>query len=91
MRLYDHLLGPRSILTAQDEEWRGLRKRFNPGFAPQHLMTLLPCILDKAWRFLENVDRYARSGEEFALDELCVNLTFDIIGMFVGSLVFEWF
>ena len=88
MRLYDHLLGPKSILTAQDEEWKGLRKRFNPGFAPQHLMTLLPCILDKAWRFLENVDRYARSGEEFALDELCVNLTFDIIGMF--GLVLEW-
>lgn len=54
-------------------------------------MSLLPCILDKAWRFLENVDRYARSGEEFALDELCVNLTFDIIGMFVlAGLVFEW-
>lgn len=56
-------------------------------------MTLLPCILDKAWRFLENVDRYACSGEEFALDELCVNLTFDIIGMLllvVGWLVFEW-
>jgi hypothetical protein len=40
----------------------------------------MPCILDKAWRFLENLDRHALDGNEFSLDEPCVNLTFDIIG-----------
>lgn len=87
MRLFEHLLGPMSILTAQDEEWKGLRKRLNPGFAPQQLMTLLPVILDKAWRFLENLDGYAASGEVFGLDELCTNLTFDIIGMYTPGVV----
>jgi hypothetical protein len=43
-------------------------------------MTLLPCILDKTWYFLNRLDSFARTGEEFALDELCTNLTFDIIG-----------
>lgn len=43
-------------------------------------MSLMPCILDKAWRFLQNLDRHALDGHEFALDEPCVNLTFDIIG-----------
>lgn len=43
-------------------------------------MTLLPCILDKTWYFLEHLDGYARTGEVFTLDELCTNLTFDIIG-----------
>ncbi|PWY81861.1 cytochrome P450 [Aspergillus heteromorphus CBS 117.55] len=74
------LLGPHSILTAEGEQWKALRKRFNSGFAHHHLMTLLPCILDKAGRFVEILDGYARSGEEFALDEPCVSLTFDIIG-----------
>jgi cytochrome P450 len=64
----------------QAEEWKALRRRFNPGFAPQHLMTLLPCILDKTWYFLEHLDGYARTGEAFCLDEFCTNLTFDIIG-----------
>lgn len=66
--------------TSQGEQWKALRRRFNPGFAPQHLLGLLPCILDRSWRFFEILDSYAASGEEFALDELCINLTFDIIG-----------
>lgn len=65
----------------QGEEWKRLRKRFNPGFAPGHLFSLLPCILDKTSVFMENLDGYAKTGEEFHLNELCVNLTFDIIGM----------
>lgn len=43
-------------------------------------MSLLPCILDKTDHFLGHLDRYARTGDEFCLDELCINLTFDIIG-----------
>lgn len=82
MGLFTDLLGPKSTLTAEDEEWKSLRKRFNPGFAPKHLVTLLPAIMDKAGQFLRNLDRYASSGEVFRLDELCSNLTFDIIGKF---------
>jgi cytochrome P450 len=64
----------------QGEEWKTLRKRFNPGFAPQHLMTLLPKIVKMSRRFINTLDRFAESGEEFRLDEPCINLTFDIIG-----------
>ncbi|KAL3412833.1 hypothetical protein V6000_004615 [Aspergillus fumigatus] len=77
---YKYLVGPHSILTSEGEEWKSLRKRFNPGFAPQHILTLLPRILDKTVPFFETLDRYAESGEEFSLAETCTNLTFDIIG-----------
>ncbi|RLL95949.1 hypothetical protein CFD26_105886 [Aspergillus turcosus] len=80
LQAYKYLMGPHSILTAEGEEWKSLRKRFNPGFAPQHLLTLLPRILDKTVPFFETLDRYAQSGEEFSLAETCTNLTFDIIG-----------
>ncbi|RHZ43332.1 cytochrome P450 [Aspergillus thermomutatus] len=80
LQAYKYLLGPDSIITSEGEEWKSLRKRFNPGFAPQHLLTLLPCILDKTGPFFEALDRYAQSGEEFSLAEICTNLTFDIIG-----------
>ncbi|PYH85358.1 putative cytochrome P450 oxidoreductase [Aspergillus uvarum CBS 121591] len=68
------------IYYFQGEEWKTLRKRFNPGFAPQHLMTLLPRIVAMSRRFVGNLDRHAKSGEAFRLDEPCINLTFDIIG-----------
>ncbi|KAL4915425.1 cytochrome P450 [Aspergillus aurantiobrunneus] len=74
------LIGPKSIISAQGSEWKGLRKRFNPGFAPQHLISLLPCILNHVGRFADILDRYAASGEAFGLNEPCIYLTFDIIG-----------
>ncbi|KAK3328644.1 cytochrome P450 [Cercophora scortea] len=84
-----HLIGNKSILSREGEDWKQLRKRFNPGFAPQHLMTLLPCILDKTWLFLEHIDSYARTGDEFLLDALTTNLTFDIIGAVVMDTDFD--
>ncbi|KAK4031724.1 putative sterigmatocystin biosynthesis P450 monooxygenase stcS [Parachaetomium inaequale] len=83
------LIGPESILMRQNEDWKQLRKRFNPGFAPQHLMTLLPCILDKTSIFLEQLDRYASSGKEFPLNKLTINLTFDIIGAITMDVDFD--
>lgn len=75
-----HLTGKNSILTSEGDHWKAQRRQLNPGFAPQHLLTVLPIILDKTRFFLDHLDRCARTGEEFCLDELCVTLTFDIIG-----------
>ena len=43
-------------------------------------MTLLPCILDKTSIFLDHLDRFSESGEEFQMDYYVTGLTFDIIG-----------
>lgn len=75
------LIGQKSILTLAGEEWRNLRRRYNPGFSPQYLMGLLPCILEKTQFFLKHLDDYCASGEDFRLDILLINLTFDIIGV----------
>ncbi|KAK4239550.1 hypothetical protein C8A03DRAFT_42869 [Achaetomium macrosporum] len=83
------LIGPQSILVKHNEDWKQLRKRFNPGFSPQHLMTLLPCILDKTAIFLERLDHYARSGQEFRLLKLTIELTFDIIGAITMNVDFD--
>ncbi|KAI3393506.1 hypothetical protein diail_4183, partial [Diaporthe ilicicola] len=75
-----HLTGKHSILTSEGDHWKAQRRQLNPGFAPQHLLSVLPIILDKTRFFLNHLDRYSRTDEEFCLDELCVTLTFDIIG-----------
>jgi cytochrome P450 len=66
-----------------------LRKRFNPGFAPQHLQSLLPLFLDKTSTFISKLDALAKSDATFEMDTLCTNLTFDIIGQFVTNLDFK--
>jgi cytochrome P450 len=71
------------------EQWKALRKRFNPGFAPQHLITLLPQIVDKTKIFLSRLDKFAQSGEIFELDQLATGLTFDIIGSVILDIDFN--
>ncbi|KAI1078699.1 cytochrome P450 [Whalleya microplaca] len=83
LRYLEPVIGPTSILALHGEKWKALRKRFNPGFAPQYLMTLLPCILDKTTSFIEHLDSFVRTGSDFSLVPLGVNLTFDIIGAVV--------
>ncbi|KUI65559.1 hypothetical protein VM1G_01238 [Cytospora mali] len=74
------LIGPNSILLKQNEKWKPVRKKFNPGFAPQHLMTVLPVIIEKTRPYLEVIDGFVSTGEELALDQPTTNLTFDVTG-----------
>ncbi|OTB06456.1 hypothetical protein M426DRAFT_258748 [Hypoxylon sp. CI-4A] len=61
------VIGPTSILTLHGERWKSLRKRYNPGFAPQYLMTLLPCILDKTMSFIKHLNTFAKTSSDFQL------------------------
>ncbi|KAI1396057.1 cytochrome P450 [Hypoxylon fuscum] len=74
------IIGPTSILGREGVEWKDLRKRYNPGFGTQHLWSVLPLILEKmepCWNYL---DQFAATREEFSLELLISNMTFDVIG-----------
>lgn len=83
------LIGPKSILTEEGDAWKNLRKRFNPGFAPQHLQTLLPAIVEQTTIFMSRLDAIAESGKECEMESLCTDVTFDIIGSIVMNLRFN--
>ncbi|KAI0153282.1 cytochrome P450 [Xylariaceae sp. FL1272] len=74
-----HLTGPTTIIDAQGEKWKQLRRRFNTGFAHQHLMTLLPTIIEKSFEFIDHLDQLAASNRSFSMVDLTGNLIFDII------------
>ncbi|KAI1074368.1 cytochrome P450 [Whalleya microplaca] len=81
-QVYDHMVhvtGRTSILAAHGEDWKLLRRRFNAGFAHQHLITSLSYILEKSFAFLSHLDSFAHTGQPFSLVLLTGNLTFDII------------
>ncbi|KAE8320592.1 cytochrome P450 [Aspergillus sergii] len=79
-RAFDGLFGSRSIVIAEGDDWSSLRRRFNPGFSSQNLVRLLPYIVEKTQRFIGILNEFTTSGEAFEMNELCTNLTFDIIG-----------
>ena len=53
LRYLEHITGKNSILSAHGNNWKALRKIFNLGFAPQHLKTLLPCMLENSSKFIQ--------------------------------------
>lgn len=78
-----YLTGQTSIFSQHNEEWKLLRKRFSPGFAPQYLITFVPEILDKGLIFLERLDSLSKTEDTFSLMSLTTRLTFDVIGKVV--------
>ncbi|RMZ72767.1 Cytochrome P450 52A11 [Pyrenophora seminiperda CCB06] len=83
---FGELVGKYSLLSENGESWKGLRKTFNPGFAPQHLLSLLPVIIDKTYAFMEKLDDIAKSGQAIEMETCCTNVTFDIIGQVITNI-----
>ncbi|KAK3954784.1 cytochrome P450 [Pseudoneurospora amorphoporcata] len=83
------LVGHDSMIIKEGQEWKELRKRFNPGFAPGHLMGLLPVVAEKVWMFTRLLERVVSDsadqegqggGKVVRLDMLTQGLTVDVIG-----------
>ncbi|KAF1945420.1 cytochrome P450 [Clathrospora elynae] len=82
---FGQLVGKYSLLSQEGESWKGLRKTFNPSFAPQHLLSLLPVIVEKTYTLMDKLDDLARSGIATEMEPYCTNVTFDIIGEVVTN------
>ncbi|EDU41848.1 cytochrome P450 52A12 [Pyrenophora tritici-repentis Pt-1C-BFP] len=80
------LIGKYSLLSENGEVWRGLRKTFNAGFAPQHLHSLLPVIVDKTCKFMDKLDDLAKSGLAIEMEPCCTNVTFDIMSQVITNI-----
>ncbi|KIW30827.1 uncharacterized protein PV07_02521 [Cladophialophora immunda] len=78
MSMY-RLIGLESLIIAEGEEWKILRRRFNKGFSPQHLHTLDGLIISKTRDFVDRLKRAAASGQVFSLKDYSQDLTTDII------------
>ena len=76
----DMFLGANNMVSIEGAHWKTLRSAFNPGFAPAHLMTLVPYIVDACMTFNNVLARLAKSNELFEMEEISTRLTIDIIG-----------
>ncbi|OJJ97253.1 hypothetical protein ASPACDRAFT_46107 [Aspergillus aculeatus ATCC 16872] len=74
------VIGHTSILAAEGEAWKALRKTFNPWFSPQNLQAPVPTIVEQTRGFITQLDALAGSGAPAPLVTLTTNLMYEIIG-----------
>ncbi|KAK6352365.1 hypothetical protein TWF730_009193 [Orbilia blumenaviensis] len=77
------LSGPGNLVASDGNFWKFWRSVFNPGFAAQHLMTLVPGIVKDCEAFCKVMEKAATNGQVVNLEKLTTCLTIDIIGRVV--------
>ena len=63
-------LGKTSMVSLEGEHWKKLRKMFNPAFAPSHLETMVPAIVQESEVFVEKLNKVADTGEVIKMTNL---------------------
>jgi len=76
----DDLLGGENLLTVEGEKWKRWRTMFNPGFGAGYMLGLVPVILEEVCVFRDLLEKRAREGKMFQVEELTLRMTLDIIG-----------
>lgn len=77
------MTGGMDLTTLEGREWKFWRSVFNPGFSIQHLMTMVPQMVEEISVFCELLKDRARTDKLVFLDPLTINLNLDIIGRLV--------
>jgi hypothetical protein len=77
---YGRIVGIKSMTLAEGQQWKDMRKTFNPGFSLTNIMTLMPEIVKQGEILTEKLSRIAKNGGfTESLDELARGVTLDII------------
>lgn len=77
------LTGEEVLVTMEGPVWKRWRGVFNPGFSLNHIMSLVPSIVEEVTIFKNVLQAHAEKGDMFQLEELSLNLTIDVIGRVV--------
>jgi cytochrome P450 len=64
------LIGENSLVAIEGEHWKRIRKMFNPAFAPSHLETMIPYIIEESNVFVDKLNQVAQTGETVRMTEL---------------------
>jgi len=64
------VIGKSSLVAIGGEFWKKLRKVFNPAFAPSHLDSQVPAILEESMIFIDRLKEVAASGKTVPMAQL---------------------
>jgi len=64
------------MVAIEGDHWKRVRKMFNPAFAPSHLETMIPYIVEESQVFVEKLIQVANAEEVVKMNNLTtVNLS----------------
>ena len=82
-----HFLKPltdnQDLVSLEGQAWKLWRKIFSPGFNANHLIHLVPRIIEEVSTFGEILRERAQADALFPLEDITVNMTMDTIGRVV--------
>jgi cytochrome P450 len=78
-KLFESIVGRRSMLVLSGQEWAVHRKGFNPGFTTAFIRETVTVMVDKLRRFVHVIDRDADAGVVTALHAASQTFTSDVI------------
>ena len=58
------------MLSSEGEQWKRMRKTFNPAFSATHIATFVPNILEEGLVFVDKLNRAADTGEIVEMNTL---------------------
>jgi cytochrome P450 len=68
------ITGADNLLLSGGATWKKQRAVFNPGFAPQHIMSQVSTIIDVTEDYVRALDRHVAEDKVFRLEEVVRNL-----------------
>ena len=75
------LTGNNDLVTMEGQLWKDWRSVFSPGFSANHLITLVPRILQAVSTFSEVLGEHAKMKDMFSLEGATISMTMDVIGI----------
>ena len=64
------VIGKTSLVAIGGDFWKKLRKVFNPAFAPSHLDTQIPAILEESQIFVDRLKEVANTDKTILMAQL---------------------
>ncbi|KAM7203984.1 Cytochrome P450 [Rhypophila sp. PSN 637] len=74
------ITGGPTIFDLGEEEWKPWRAIFSKGFQGDHIMSLVPAIIQETLVYADTLNNIATKGEICLLDPITLRFTIDIIG-----------
>ena len=74
------LAGGPNLFDLPGKDWKPWRAVFNKGFSADHLLSLVPNMVEEILVYRETLQQHAQRGTMFCLDPITLRLMMDLIG-----------
>ena len=79
-RFFKPIAGGPNLFDLPEKEWKPWRTIFNKGFSADHVLTLVPGMVEETLLYQETLRGLARRQEMFFLDPITLRFTMDLVG-----------